>query len=374
MTEEQVEVTPMPGSQVEEKLPVDKSASREEASEAAQGLACPNCGGMVPIPEGQVIVRCPYCDLRSMVKGERGLLRYQVPLKVDREIAEAVLRKFLNSSRAIAGQAVRSAKLTESFVAYLPFWVAWSRVLGWVFGEKKVGSGDDARYEPREVQVVEDMTWNAAACDVGEFGVEAVPRIDPQLEPFDADALHTAGMVFEPVGLLSEARKDAEQEFSRRVEDKANLDRIGQIFVRHLRQRMGIVYYPLWVLRYEYQGRAYQVAVDGYSGQVLYGKAPGSTLFRAAILVGGMALGALIAVDASALAFYFAASFGDDEGGLFFFGLALIGAGIGVMVQAYRKFRYGEIYEFRRQVKRGQSPKGAFSLSDGLRMLKDLSR
>jgi hypothetical protein len=158
------------------------------------------------------------------------------------------------------------------------------------------------------------------------------------------------------------------------VEDKANLDRIGQVFVRYLRERMGIVYYPLWILRYEYRGRAYQVVVDGFNGQILYGKAPGSTLYRAAILVGGMALGALIAVDISSLVLYFAASSGDDEGGLFFFGLALVGVGIGIMVQAYRKFRYGEIYEFRRQVVRARGPKGGFNLSDGMRMLRDLSR
>jgi hypothetical protein len=343
--------------------------------EEVQGLACPNCGGMVPIPEGKVIVRCPYCELRSMVQGERGLLRYQVPLRIDREKAEAGLKHFLTGSRAIAGQAARSAQLTESFVAYLPFWVAWSRVLGWVFGEKKVGSGDDTRYDPREVRIVEDMTWNAAACDVGEFGVETVPHIDPQLAPFDADALHAAGMVFEPVGLLSEAREEAEGEFRGYVEEKANLDRIGQVFVRYLRERMGIVYYPLWILRYQYRGRSYQVVVDGFNGEILYGKAPGSTLYRAAILVGGMALGALLAVDASALVFYFAAGSSDDEGGLFFFGLALIGVGFGLMLQAYRKFRYGEVYEFRQKVKRGKNRgTGGTSLTDGVRKIMELAR
>ena len=55
--------------------------------EALHGLACPRCGGVLSIPEGQVIVRCPYCDLRSYVRGERGLRRYQVPQRVQKEIA-----------------------------------------------------------------------------------------------------------------------------------------------------------------------------------------------------------------------------------------------------------------------------------------------
>lgn len=341
-----------------------------------KGLNCPNCGGMVVIPEGDLIVRCPYCDLRSMVKGERGILRYQVPLRIDREQSETAYRRFLSSSRAIDGNAHRAAELTEAFVAYMPFWAAWSRVLGWVFGEKQVGSGDNKRYEPREVKIAEDMTWNAAACDVGEFGVEAIPRIDPKLQPFNAEVLHASGMVFEPVGLLAEAQKEAESEFKAQVEKKAGLDRLSQVFVRFIRRRIGLVYYPLWVLRYLYRGRAYQVVVDGYNGEILYGKAPGSTYYRAAVLVGGMATGALIAVDASSLVLYLAANSDDDEGGLFFAGLALIGLGIGIMVKAYRKFRFGEIYEFRKRAGRARGGKSdlaaGLSISAGLRQFKEL--
>ena len=67
----------------------------------------------------------------------------------------------------------------------------------------------------------------------------------------------------------------------------ANLDRIGQVFVRLTGWQESLVYYPLWVLRYSYRGRSFQVVVDGFSGEVLYGKAPGSVFYRAAVLVGG---------------------------------------------------------------------------------------
>jgi hypothetical protein len=53
--------------------------------EALHGLGCPRCGGMVPVPEGQVIVICPFCDLRSVMQGERGVRRYQVPCRVDQD-------------------------------------------------------------------------------------------------------------------------------------------------------------------------------------------------------------------------------------------------------------------------------------------------
>lgn len=299
---------------------------------------------MVPIPEGQLIVQCPYCDLRSFVRGERGLLRYQVPQRVTREQAVQALRKFLTSSLAIAPAAARQAQLNEAFLVYLPFWTVWARVGAWVFGEKKVGSGDDARYEPREMRVVQDMVWNGAACDVGEFGVEQVPAVESGLEPFDPEALHRAGMVFEPVGAFSEARREAEEQFQAQVVKKAGLDRLAQVFMRAVRRRYALVYHPLWVLRYLFRGRVFQVVVDGHSGEVLYGKAPGNTLYRAAALVLGMAFGAFLAIDAPA--FILVAS--DGEGDFFWVALALLAAGGAIMYAGYRAFRHTEQYEYRR--------------------------
>jgi hypothetical protein len=316
--------------------------------ESTHGLACPNCGGVVPVPEGQLIVRCSYCNLRSLVHGERGVQRYQVPCRINREHAEAAYRGFLRSNWAIAGQAARSASLEEAFIAYLPFWISRARVLGWVFGQEKIGSGDNARWEPREIKIAEDMIWNGAACDVGEFGVDELPLDKQPLEPFDADALQASGLVFEPVGSQSDAEAAGEEDFSERVRQMAKLDQVAQTLVRFTRRRLGLFYYPLWVLRYLYRGRAFQVVVDGFTGKVLYGKAPGNTLFRAAVLVGGMALGAILAVDATALllaAVY--RSSGDDSGEILFLGLAVIAAGFGLMGAAYRKYRYGEQYEFR---------------------------
>jgi hypothetical protein len=308
-----------------------------------QGLSCPNCGGMVPIPEGQVIVKCPFCDMRSFVKGDRGLRHFQVQQKAPRETAEKAMQQFLSRNFAIARDASRKAQVSEVFLAYLPFWVVWERMAGWAFGQVRVGSGDHAHHEPREIKIVEENTWDGAACDTGEFGVNEVPLTTQALEPFNPDKLHASGMVFEPVNSFSDAKAAAQASTEAKVRSKANLDRISQLFVRSFRQRFGLVYYPLWIIRYLYRGRAFQVVVDGYTGQVLYGKAPGNTLYRAAMLVGGMALGAFLAVDASS--FVLSQSSHDQNGGLF--GLALIAVGFGIMAIAYRAFRYGEQFEYR---------------------------
>jgi hypothetical protein len=105
--------------------------------------------------------------------------------------------------------------------------------------------------------------------------------------------------------------------------------------------RMGLVYFPLWIIRYIYKGRAFQVAVDGSTGKLLYGKAPGNTLYRAGILVAGMAAGAFVGIDLPALILSGNRSH-NSGGGV----IVLLAVGAAMMFGAYRAFRYGEEYEY----------------------------
>jgi hypothetical protein len=316
-------------------------------SDVSKGLNCPRCGGVVPIPDGHLIVRCPACDFRSIVQGDLGVRRYQVPMRTAREQAVAMLKGFLGNW-AVALDARSQAQVSEVFVTYLPFWTLWGRALGWAFGEKKVGSGKNQHYEPREVKIAQEMVWTGAACDVGEFGVQQVQLTNQPFEPFDGEALHARGMVFEPVSSLSEARQAAEKEFEKKASAAAGLDRLSQLFVRFVNQRFGLVYYPLWIIRYLYRGRAFQVVVDGFSGKVLYGKAPGNVFYRAAVLVGGMALGAFVALDVSTSLVLAAGASSGSRDNTVLFGLAFgaLVVGISFIFLAYQAFRYGEYYEY----------------------------
>lgn len=316
-----------------------------------QGLNCPRCGGTVNIPEGQVVVTCPFCDMRGLVTGERGVRRYQLAHRTDMQTVSGKLKSFLSRDWAIAFNARSTAQVSELFLAYVPFWTLWGRVLGWVFGQEQVGSGKNKRWEARERKIAEDMVWTGPACDVSEFGVGYVPlKLQPhELQAFDSESLHANGLVFEPVTSQSEAQAAASNYFSERVQRQGKLDRIAQTFTRMINQRFGLVYYPLWVLRYLYRGRAYQMVVDGYSGEVIYGRAPGNTWYRAFILLAGMAVGAFLAVNGPILMLYFAANArGDDGEGLLVGALVALVIGAVMMFGGYTGFRYGEVYEFQK--------------------------
>lgn len=351
--------------------------SNLQTGESLHGLNCPRCGGMVPVPEGVNLVICPYCSARSVVStapapktipaqadaatssvgfmsserdeledlSMRAIRRYQVPLRIDRDAAASAMQGFLGGRLQIARDCAKEAQLTEALLVHLPFWSVWGRGVAWGFGQQKVGSGDNTRYEPREKRAASELAWNAPACDVGEFGVRRVELDECPLEPFDPAALHRSGMVFEPVGSAANALEAARSHFEKEIRGSVEMSRTEQVFTRLVNTRLGLVYHPLWVLRYLYRGRAFQVVVNGFDGSVQYGKAPGSVAYRAGMLVGGMALGALLALDVPVGILYASRN---EEDSPFIVAVGSFLFGVAIMYGGYRTFRHAEHYEYHR--------------------------
>ena len=136
--------------------PATPPAPRPSARESSQGLICPNCAGVVPVAEGLRVVQCPYCNLHSLVQGERGVRRWQVARQVDRARAEEGIRGFLGGMRK-ARDLRRLATIDEMVLAYLPFWRVEATVAGWLFGRVRK---DKDETKPDEHYVFESMNWN----------------------------------------------------------------------------------------------------------------------------------------------------------------------------------------------------------------------
>lgn len=310
---------------------------RPPAGEKAQGLICPNCAGVVPVAEGVRIVQCPYCSLYSLVQGERGIRRWQVARRIDRAAAEKSMRGFLSGMRK-ARDLSRAAKVEEIILVYLPFWRVEATVAGWLFGRVRKDK-DETR--PDEHYVFESMNWNDAAVDVTEFGVHRIVVSRDDLLPFDSQALHAEAMVFEPSESRTDALEEARGHFLYRSRAQANQTKTHYENIQLLRPEFSLVYFPVWLIRYSYRNRVYQVVVDAIHGKVMYGKAPGSVLFRAAALVAGLAIGNLILINGTILT---GLAMSDSDDGI---GAVIVPIIIGaiLILYGYRQFRYGEEVE-----------------------------
>jgi hypothetical protein len=338
----------------------------------SQGLTCPKCSGVVPVPEGVRVVECPFCQIRCLVQGDRGIRRWQVSNRIERQRVLDSMERFFTDFKK-ARDLRKSAEVREIFLAYLPYWRVHAFVGGWLFG--RVKSGKDST-KPVEVEVSEEMHWNDAATDVSEFGVHAVTLSKQELEPYDAQRLHAEGMVFEPAESATNALAEAESHFVYRGRQKRSLKTKYFEKFHVMRPQFSLVHYPLWIARYEYRGRNYQVVVDGVKGEVLYGKAPGNIFYRAAALVAGLALGNLILVNGTLLAALVVRDSSDDDGaGLLILPIVI---GIGLIAAAYRAFRYGEEVEtIQKEAKKAalanQDKESGSLFKSGLKIVEELA-
>jgi hypothetical protein len=345
------------------------------ADATSKGLTCPACSFTVPVPEGARLVTCPSCKQRLFVQGDRGVRRWQLRRVVSRDEAQQTVLNFFNGMNK-AGDLKRKAEIKELFLMYLPFWRVLAHVAGWRLGRVRK---DKDSTKPVEVEVLEEMQWNDAAVDVSEFGVNRVPMAGRNFEPFDQDRLSAEGMIFEATESSTEAVAEATTYFQQTARSRKGLSTTYLEKFHLLRQRLSLVYYPLWVARYQYRNRSYQVVVDGVNNKILYGKAPGNILYRAGALVLGMAVGNLLLVHGTAFAaqILYHASDSDNDA----FAILLIPPVLGIlaMIQGYRSFRYGEeVEQIDREARKAAKKDQGFSwtslLSDGINLNQEVKK
>jgi len=313
----------------------------EKKVEVIKGLMCPGCGGAVELREGNNVLKCGYCETSLLVMGDEGVIQYHVKSKVPQDDAKASVKNWFgkfDKDRKLKAE----AQFTEVFLVHIPFWRSLGQVCGWIFGNKvyhethtdnKGNVRTTTRKEPVERMVMRDYVWNKAACDVSEFGVEEVDNsgISGNLAPFDLTAVEKEGMVFEPTFSRTDANLESEKWMLDRAKRDVDVDEVLFQKLHSIGKKLSVVYYPLWIIRYKFKERNYQVVVDGLSNKLLYGRAPGSTLFRVSMFIGSLMIGNLLLTTSLK---YYSGGSGD-----MIIVVALLG--IALIIFGFMKFRYG---------------------------------
>lgn len=305
-----------------------------------QGLTCPSCGGSLEVAAGLRIVVCPYCETPLLALSEVGIRRWSVRPELEAPEAREVAKRWLSSGWNRDRRLRQQAKQGEAMLAFLPFFRLQADVLGVALGTEQrrrtVGSGKNRRTETYEVDVertVEksfDLTY--PALDVGEWGVQKIDLRNDRLDLYEPERLKRLGMVFAPTGSEIEVREAALDRVVTSADPSRGLKEVRFKFLETLRERFSLIYYPLWILRYRFDDRSYQILVDAEDGSLVYGKAPGNDLYRALSMVLSQAAALFVATTLIRL-------IGVNMGGL-----AAVGAmALGAMWWGWRKFRHGGV-------------------------------
>lgn len=307
-----------------------------------KGVTCPACGGEQDLREGVKSFNCKYCGTLLVTRGVDGVVKYYVPNEIQRNTAIQNAFNWLGKGLAKARGLKTTSKIDDAFLVFIPYWRVRADVIGWVFGRERrtrtVNNRVETYYVDVEKKILQTYDKTYAACDVAELGVRKVNLAGDKMFPVNFEQLQQEGMLFNIVSSQTEITDFAKKEF---VDSAVATARVDQITFQHndlVRPSVNIVYYPLWVVRYVFQGRTYQVVVDGEDGTICYGKAPGNNLYRAVVGIFGTALGTYL------LTFFGVFGIvgdGDSAKAALVVYVFCIIFGIILIRWAYKKFRYG---------------------------------
>lgn len=296
------------------------------------------------VQEGRTNFECRYCGTPQAVVGERGIARLMVLNQLDRRTAGEVVRRWLKTGIRKDPALKKEAALQEVFLAWFPFVRARLDAIGWVLGfrtrKRKRGSRWETVKVPIENVVERPVDLTMPAADMAEFGVHRVDLAGDEVLPLDDELLRSRGMVFRPSHSLEEIGNRLRERAIKDVERANRLDRVSFSWLTSVRRRVALVYYPMWVIRYGFRGRTYQVLVDAEDGELAYGKAPGNHLWRAFCVVASTAGAAFVGTTLLQNADVMLRS---DDG---LKGLAIVGLILaGLVYWGYRQFRHGGVVE-----------------------------
>ena len=241
---------------------------------------------------------------------------------------------------------------------YLPFWRATTRVAGWICGyEIRRHTDSKGRVHeqkvPKEVMILNDYRFSEIAADPGDLGIRSLKNFSGETSFADFDMIPT----FEATTSRDDAVSHARAEALSRARSSARIPRVTMERLHILPRRLSMVYYPVWVVRYDYRDRTYLTTVDGVTGHMLSGRAPGDPLFQSLAITAGSSVGGLLAAGGILLS--------DVAAELMIVGLA---AGAIVLYLTYRFFRHGS------EIVEGDFRHKPASVSQTVRELQDVAR
>ncbi|MDH3365445.1 MAG: hypothetical protein OEM29_05525 [Thermoplasmata archaeon] len=321
------------------------------------GLNCTACGGAISIVEGEDTVVCPYCSSTLFIEGDEGVATIAFKNRLTKQGAIGASRSWWSRGWK-ARDLKRVGKATEVYPIYLPFWRATTRVAGWICGyEIRRHTDSKGRVHeqkvPKEVMVLNDYQFSEIAADPGDLGIRRLRNFSGETNFADFDMIPT----FEATTSKDDAVSHAKNEALSRARSSARVPRVTMERLHILPRRLSMVYYPVWVVRYNYKERMYLTTVDGVTGQLLSGRAPGDPLFQSLAITAGSSVGGLLAAA-----------------GIMLSGVAIELTAVGVVAGAamlyltYRFFRHGsEIIE-------GDFKHKPASVSETMKELKDVAR
>lgn len=246
-----------------------------------RSLVCPNCAGPLSLSNGELVLTCGHCGRKFLLSQPQGFGRFYFPASVDREQAVASAWRWLRQSKETPGD-IGKARLVSAHLYYVPIWEASAFLVGWEFGQKyrtRQQVKQSGKEELLTLEMIEEGVQTGfldqrrlyrAATDLEILGIGR-PQISGREKriPFIEGEVDPEAFLLESDNNQAEVLAKAHEVFSR----PTGIAR-GDAKLFLLREKLNLLYYPLWLIRYRYRRQEYEVTVDGLRGVVHSARAP----------------------------------------------------------------------------------------------------
>lgn len=298
--------------------------------------SCPCCGALLPPEERQAPPLCEAC----LAKIEREARPVLYTCRISRNEALDIVQTWWEDP-LIASDLLTKAQVMECRLNDLPFWRLAAHIAGHVMGYRIESSDSSDHKVPMVVVLNNNFVWTGTASDTGGLGIFYLRNligktISSDSSPQQAVTISLAEGIVEGMRAL---------EYGMLKYSGVPHITAQEVRLRHLES--GLIVYPFWIVRYTYAGRNYFAAVDGVTGDLVSGRAPGNVLRRIFALVVAMAatfLATVIGIFFLELIFHpeYLGPWGVVILFLFFFLLVFVIVKCLILVRdALARFRYG---------------------------------
>jgi len=240
----------------------------------AQNIRCSHCGAPVEFKPGEIIATCKYCGFTTVIEtGQTFTFEHSLILnKFDQTSIDGPIQDWMRGGFLKPGDLARKSKVIEKNLVYLPFWVVSAEA-------KSTYKGIFERISPAIVKngtISKEYDWLVLAREASEFPTR---EYEVPLEgkiPFDFRKIEGFAKL-----LNSEIDRDDALELARQQIEthhrfllQQDVDKIIELTTEITLKQMVYLHAPLWFVKYEYKGNAYQLIIDGATGTPLKGDIP----------------------------------------------------------------------------------------------------
>jgi hypothetical protein len=242
----------------------------------AQEIRCSHCGAPVEFKPGEIIATCKYCGFTTVIEtGEAFNFEHSLIMnQYDETQIEEPIKDWMRSGFLKPSDLAKKSKIIEKNLVYLPFWVV---------SVEAVSSykGIFERIAPpivKEGKIDKEYNWLVLAREAAGFPAR---EYDVPLEgkiPFDFRKIEGFAKVLNSEIDRDEAMDLAKQQIEahHRYLLQQDVDKIVEMNTEFNVKQVVYLHAPVWFIKYDYKGNAFQLIIDGATGTALKGDIPAS--------------------------------------------------------------------------------------------------